>query len=86
MKLAEAELKIKKGLKKGFIIRFQKLQPGGTSEWDRIPEFGENLFKTVNSAWTFAEKLAKVSKGEYLNFHITTGQHKKVDDRVIVNG
>ena len=58
MKLKEAKDKIKNGLKVGFIIHFKRIVPNGTFLRDRIPECGEDLFKTEDAAWKFAEQLA----------------------------
>ncbi len=85
MTLKEAKGKIKNGLKEGFIIHFKKIVPNGTFVRDRIPELGEDLFKTEKEAWKFAEQLAAKSTGEYVDFYLTDGRIKVIGNRTIQN-
>ncbi len=78
MKLAEAKSKIKNGLKKGFIIEFARVISSGGSVSERIPDLGENLFKTEDEAWDFAQKLADESTGEYVDFVVVDARFKAV--------
>ena len=80
MRRAEAEAKIKTGLKKGYIIQFTRIVSADSSVKERIPELGEKLFKTESDAWDFAKKLAEKSVGEYVRFYVVDSHFKPVGD------
>ena len=85
MKLEKAKEIIKSGLKEGFIVHFiKRISPNKTVD-DRVPDYGEELFKTSQEAWKFAEKLAKKTTGEYIGFYVTDGQFRKVSSEKIDN-